>query len=58
MRRIQELLSNDGELNATDKDQSLLAIALKNKRMTFAWLDGESQQVSFVILFNMPFVLH
>ncbi|KAF2311303.1 hypothetical protein GH714_021603 [Hevea brasiliensis] len=45
MRRVQELLSNDGELSDVDKDQSLLlSTALKNRRLTFAWLDGEAQQ--------------
>ncbi|KAF2318002.1 hypothetical protein GH714_041329 [Hevea brasiliensis] len=45
MRRVQQLLSNDGELSDVDEDQSLLlASALQNKRLTFAWLDGEAQQ--------------
>ncbi|XP_002514733.2 uncharacterized protein LOC8263406 [Ricinus communis] len=45
MRRVEELLLNDGEPSVVDKDQSsLLATALKNKRLTFAWLDGEAQQ--------------
>ncbi|CAL5441644.1 unnamed protein product [Camellia sinensis] len=40
--RIQEALST------VDKDQSssLAAVALKEKRLIFAWLDGEAQQVS------------
>ncbi|CAL5362277.1 unnamed protein product [Camellia sinensis] len=40
--RIQEALST------VDKDQpsSLAAVALKEKRLIFTWLDGEAQQVS------------
>ncbi|XP_028056125.1 uncharacterized protein LOC114260243 isoform X6 [Camellia sinensis] len=40
LRRIQEALST------VDKDQpsSLAAVALKEKRLTFSWLDGEAQQ--------------
>ncbi|GMQ10673.1 hypothetical protein CsSME_00053587 [Camellia sinensis var. sinensis] len=40
VRRIQEALST------VDKDQpsSLAAVALKEKRLTFTWLDGEAQQ--------------
>ncbi|KAL5813520.1 hypothetical protein ACOSQ4_024161 [Xanthoceras sorbifolium] len=46
MRRVQELLSSDGDLDSPDADQSLTpsAIAFKNKRLTFAWLDGEAQE--------------
>ncbi|KAI9174662.1 hypothetical protein LWI28_020900 [Acer negundo] len=46
MRRVQELLSSEGDLDAPDVDQSLTqsAIAFKNKRLTFAWLDGEAQE--------------
>ncbi|XP_028121430.1 uncharacterized protein LOC114318696 isoform X6 [Camellia sinensis] len=42
LRRIQEALST------VDKDQpsSLAAVALKEKRLIFTWLDGEAQQVS------------
>uniref|UniRef100_A0A2P2LZ27 Heat shock protein binding protein n=1 Tax=Rhizophora mucronata TaxID=61149 RepID=A0A2P2LZ27_RHIMU len=42
--KLQELLLNDNELSAADIDQSsLLATALRNKRLTFSWLDGEAQ---------------
>ncbi|KAK1565010.1 hypothetical protein Q3G72_016772 [Acer saccharum] len=46
MRRVQELLSSEGDLDAPDVDQSLTqsAIAFKSKRLTFAWLDGEAQE--------------
>ncbi|WCJ35916.1 DNAJ heat shock N-terminal domain-containing protein [Euphorbia peplus] len=45
LRRVEDLLSNDGASDDVDRDQlSLLATALKNKRLTFAWLDGEAQQ--------------
>jgi hypothetical protein len=49
MRRVQELLSNDSELKAADEDESFTpaAVALTSKRLTFAWLDGEAQKVSF-----------
>ncbi|KAF5942947.1 hypothetical protein HYC85_020589 [Camellia sinensis] len=44
LRRIQEALS------IVDKDQplSLVAVVLKEKRLTFTWLDGEAQQVSVI----------
>ncbi|KAL8091445.1 hypothetical protein AgCh_033891 [Apium graveolens] len=41
MRRVQEKLSNDGE--AAAQDELSAAIALKDKRLTFTWLDGEAQ---------------
>lgn len=45
MRRVQETLLSDDESNAADTDQSLspAAVAFRNKRLTFAWLDGEAQ---------------
>lgn len=54
MRRVQELLSNDSELKTADKDESFTpaAVALTNKRLTFAWLDGEAQKVSFFFFFQ------
>ncbi|KAK3440234.1 hypothetical protein EUGRSUZ_B00530 [Eucalyptus grandis] len=46
MCRIQETLSSDGELSSTDNEESPIhaAVALKEKRLTFTWLNGESQQ--------------
>ncbi|TMW97339.1 hypothetical protein EJD97_005705 [Solanum chilense] len=46
MRRIQETLSSDGDLTAVDQDQpsAPALLALKQKRLTFAWLDGEAQK--------------
>ncbi|CAA2963239.1 dnaJ homolog subfamily C member 16 [Olea europaea subsp. europaea] len=46
MRSIQEKLSNDGELDAVDLEPiSAPAVsALKQKRLTLAWLDGEAQK--------------
>ncbi|XP_073269934.1 uncharacterized protein [Primulina huaijiensis] len=46
MRRVQETLSNDGEMDVVDQDSmsAPAAIALKQKRLAFAWLDGETQQ--------------
>ncbi|KAK1373362.1 J domain-containing protein [Heracleum sosnowskyi] len=41
MRRVQEKLSNDGD--AAPQDELSAAIALKDKRLTFTWLDGEAQ---------------
>ncbi|KAA8542456.1 hypothetical protein F0562_023408 [Nyssa sinensis] len=38
MRRVQEVLSNDGKILSTPS-----AVALKEKRLTFTWLDGEVQ---------------
>lgn len=48
VRRVQETLSNDGELTAVDQDPSSAPalLALKQKRLTFTWLDGEAQKVS------------
>ncbi|KAF9623693.1 hypothetical protein IFM89_003838 [Coptis chinensis] len=45
MRRVQNIL-NEGELTANDIDTTLLpaAVALKEKRLTFTWLDGEAQK--------------
>uniref|UniRef100_A0A3Q7FU21 Uncharacterized protein n=1 Tax=Solanum lycopersicum TaxID=4081 RepID=A0A3Q7FU21_SOLLC len=53
MRRIQETLSSDGDLTAVDQDQpsAPALLALKQKRLTFAWLDGEAQKAnSFSVL--------
>ncbi|KAM3380750.1 hypothetical protein P3S68_006323 [Capsicum galapagoense] len=46
MRRVQETLSKDGELTAVDQDLSSAPalLALKQKRLTFTWLDGEAQK--------------
>ncbi|CAK9138136.1 unnamed protein product [Ilex paraguariensis] len=46
MRRLQESLSRDGVLNVVDQDTASTpaAIALKEKRLTFTWLDGEAQK--------------
>lgn len=51
MRRVQEILSSVGGSDTAETDQSLapLISALGNKRLTFAWLDGEAQEVSFII---------
>ncbi|XP_057952324.1 uncharacterized protein LOC131146631 [Malania oleifera] len=57
MRRVQEVLSTHGdELNTVDKDQSLepLAIAVKKKRLTFTWLDGEMQKNYCFFYLNTP----
>ncbi|KDO55520.1 hypothetical protein CISIN_1g0053742mg, partial [Citrus sinensis] len=63
IRRVQETLLSDDESNAADTDQSLApaAVAFRNKRLTFAWLDGEAQDVSFIMLislFYVDFFLH
>ncbi|MCD7466039.1 hypothetical protein HAX54_002363 [Datura stramonium] len=46
MRRVQETLSNDGELTGEDQDLSSAPalFALNQKRLTFTWLDGEAQK--------------
>ncbi|KAI3987681.1 hypothetical protein MKX01_028415 [Papaver californicum] len=47
MVRVQDTLSNKGDSGADDKNSSLApeaAAALKEKRLTFTWLDGEAQQ--------------
>ncbi|KAL3813005.1 hypothetical protein ACJIZ3_014273 [Penstemon smallii] len=45
MRRVQEKLSNDEETDLVDQEpmSAPAAVALKEKRLTFAWLDGETQ---------------
>lgn len=54
MRRVQQILSSAAELNGADKQQPSepSAIALKDKRLTFTWLDGEAQKVSLFIYFS------
>ncbi|XWS47997.1 hypothetical protein CRYUN_Cryun13aG0034000 [Craigia yunnanensis] len=46
MRRVQETLSKSSELNTESEDEHsrTAAIALKNKRLTLSWLDGEVQK--------------
>ncbi|GAB4860780.1 hypothetical protein Ancab_035943 [Ancistrocladus abbreviatus] len=46
MRRVQELLASDSELNATGVGSVAApsTAALKQKRLTFAWMDGEVQK--------------
>ena len=61
MRRVQESLSSNSDLKAADKDESFspAAAALINRRLTFAWLDGEAQKVSSffpVIVSSMPLI--
>ncbi|RVW58182.1 hypothetical protein CK203_111665 [Vitis vinifera] len=50
MRRVQQILSSAAELNGADKQQPSepSAIALKDKRLTFTWLDGEAQKYLFL----------
>ncbi|XP_011101706.1 uncharacterized protein LOC105179763 isoform X2 [Sesamum indicum] len=45
MRRVQDKLSNYGTTDVADQEpmSAPAAIALKQKRLTFAWLDGEAQ---------------
>nr|GEV86646.1 DnaJ heat shock N-terminal domain-containing protein [Tanacetum cinerariifolium] len=45
MRRVQEILSNDGDADQLDlQTVTPAAVALKEKRLTFAWVDGEAQK--------------
>ncbi|GMH01378.1 hypothetical protein Nepgr_003217 [Nepenthes gracilis] len=46
MRRVQKILSSDSELNATGIGPVAepSTTALKEKRLTFAWMDGELQK--------------
>jgi hypothetical protein len=45
MRRVQETLSNDEKaIISQDPSSAFSATALKEKRLTFTWLDGEKQQ--------------
>ncbi|KAH6796477.1 hypothetical protein C2S52_000242 [Perilla frutescens var. hirtella] len=45
MRRVQEKLSDTWEIDTVDQDPTFVpaASALKEKRLTLAWLDGEAQ---------------
>ncbi|KAJ0751199.1 hypothetical protein Hdeb2414_s0687g00935731 [Helianthus debilis subsp. tardiflorus] len=45
MRSIQEILSNGGDVDQLDNEMATSAsVALKEKRLTFAWVDGEVQK--------------
>ncbi|KAL6559515.1 hypothetical protein OROGR_004632 [Orobanche gracilis] len=46
MRRVQGALANNGEFDTVNQEpiSPPAALALKQKRLTFAWLDGEAQQ--------------
>ncbi|KAJ0790009.1 putative protein-disulfide reductase [Helianthus annuus] len=45
MRSIQEILSNGGDVDQLDNETATSAsVALKEKRLTFAWVDGEVQK--------------
>ncbi|PWA69856.1 DNAJ heat shock N-terminal domain-containing protein [Artemisia annua] len=45
MRRVQEILSNDADSDQLDlQTATSAAVALKEKRLTFAWVDGEAQK--------------
>lgn len=57
MRRIQEQLSSVEESEVVDQEPTSVpaALALKQKRLTFAWLDGEAQNVS---LYSAIVTLH
>lgn len=48
LRRVQEKVSDTWEINTVDQDSTSApaASAIKQKRLTFAWLDGEAQHVS------------
>lgn len=53
IRRVQDILSNVNEENTSDKNSFSAANALKEKRLTFAWLDGEAQKkYCFFYLFS------
>ncbi|TYH80235.1 hypothetical protein ES332_D03G118700v1 [Gossypium tomentosum] len=46
MRRVQETLSKSSVLKAASEDEHSItaAVALKSKRLTLSWLDGETQK--------------
>ncbi|KAK9080433.1 hypothetical protein SSX86_000191 [Deinandra increscens subsp. villosa] len=47
MRSVQEMLSNDGDVDQSDNQKATsAAVALKEKRLTFAWVDGEVQKIT------------
>lgn len=50
MCRVQDALSNHEESEEASKDPSIdpAASAHKSKRLSFAWLDGEIQNVSIM----------
>lgn len=54
MRRMQKVLLDTSELNDVDKDvYSPASTALLNRRLTLAWLDGEAQQVSYILYLKL-----
>lgn len=57
MRRVQEKLLEKPETDTVDQEPTSApaASALKQKRLTFAWLDGEAQHVSFDLLFSFDY---
>ncbi|KAK6925040.1 DnaJ domain [Dillenia turbinata] len=45
MRKVQKVLAGDGEVNpCEDELMAPSAVALRDKRLTIAWLDGEAQE--------------
>lgn len=44
IRRVQETLSRDTESSAVDSSIEPASVALKSKRLTFSWLDGEAEK--------------
>lgn len=48
MRRVKETLTSDIEAHGSDEGQKIspAVVALKGKRLSFTWLDGEAQKVT------------
>lgn len=44
MHRVQEILSDGENVNQVDQHQAAMS-TLKEKRLTFAWVDSEAQKV-------------
>lgn len=61
MRRVHKNLVDYGSLSSIKddfSDQGLAAVALKEKRLTLTWLDGELQSVFIFLYQNIVSIDH
>lgn len=50
MRRVKDTLTSDSGIYGADEGPSIspAVFALKSKRLSFTWLDGEAQKVTHI----------
>lgn len=50
MRRVKETLTSNSEAYGANEDPKIspAVVALKSKRLSFTWLDGEAQKVTHI----------